>query len=336
MQRNKQRGVALILVLWVLSILMLMAGSFTLTMRRETAGVSGIKANAQAMAQVKAGISLAQAMMLQDDETKRWRIDGSIYEIESENAITRIRLLSETGKIDINSVTANLLHQVLIHAPLDSQAQLNLENAILDWRDDDETTRPFGAEKTEYHAAKLNYAPRNKPFRSLEELQMVRGMTADVFTWMQPIFTIYAAGQTEVALNLATREVLNVLPDVDVNLLDAYFLARQQSIVHHAPLPVIPRMANATQAMAGDIETTTETEAAPDISVITVIVETHLDNDAQARAQVVMEKIDGANNLPFQILTWQNPSDTTNTSSLFSETMNSLVVTRYVEPEYLR
>ena len=97
----KQKGVALILVLWVLSILTLMAGSFSKTMRRESAGVMTIRANAEANAQAQAGISLAQAMLLHEDEAKRWRVDGRIYEIETENATMRIRLLSETGKIDI-------------------------------------------------------------------------------------------------------------------------------------------------------------------------------------------------------------------------------------------
>jgi general secretion pathway protein K len=272
-------------------------------------------------------------MLLHEDEAKRWRVNGSIYEIETENATIRIRLLSETGKIDINSVTTQLLHNVLLHAPLEMQAQLELENAILDWRDEDETTRPFGAEKPEYKSAKLNYSPRNKPFRALEELQMVRGLNADVFAWMQPIFTVYAAGQTEVDLNLATRDVLNVLPEVDVNLLDTYFLARQQAILNHAPMPVVPRVANAAQAMTQDVETTTEAEVSPDISTVTVTVEAILDNDAQAAIQVVMEKIDGANNLPFQILKQQNQIET---PSLFSETMNSFVVARYVESNQIR
>ncbi len=313
----KQKGVALILVLWVLSILMLMAGSFTKTMRRESAGVNHIKVNAEATAQAQAGISLAQAMMLHEDETKRWRIDGTLYEIETETATMRIRLLSETGKIDINSVTQQLLHHVLLHAPLEAQAQIELENAILDWRDEDENTRPFGAEKPEYKAVKLNYAPRNKPFRSLEELQMVKGMTASVFEWMQSIFTVYAAGQTEVDLNLATRNVLNVLPEIDVNLLDAYFLARHQSILNHAPMPIIPRIENAAQAMAQDVSTTTEAEVVPEVTVVNVTVETILDNEAKARVDAVMEKIDGANNLPFQILTWLHNADS---PSLFNET----------------
>lgn len=150
---------------------------------------------------------------------------------------------------------------------------------------------------------------------------------------MQPIFTVYAAGQTEVDFNLASRDVLNVLPEIDVNLLDAYFLARQQAILNHASMPKLPRIENATQAMSQDIESTTEAEVVPDISVVTVIVEAILDNDAQAAVQVVMEKIDGANNLPFQILTQQNHIET---PSLFAETMNSFVVARYVEQNPMR
>jgi general secretion pathway protein K len=330
----KQRGVALILVLWVLSILTLMASSFTLTMRRETASLSHTKENAQALAQAKSGLALAQAMLLHEDETKRWRIDGSIYEIETDNSLTRIRILSETGKIDLNSAPQTLLHHVLQFSPLEMQAQLELENAILDWRDEDENTRPFGAEKAEYKAAKLSYAPRNKPFRSFEELQMLKGMTAEVLAWMQPIFTIYAAGQTQVEVDVASREVLNVLPEVDVNLLEAYFLAKQKAILNHQPMPKIPRSENAAQAMSQDVEATTETETAPEtapeISVVSISVETILENEATARIDVIVEKADGENNLPFQTLVWKSNSEL---PSLFSPTLEPFLIAHYFEPE---
>jgi general secretion pathway protein K len=326
----KQRGVALILVLWVLSILTLMAGSFTLTMRRETAGLSHTKENAQALAQAKSGLVLAQAMLLQEDETKRWRVDGSIYEIESETAKTRIRVVSEFGKIDINSATAKLLHHVLQFASLETQAQQQLENAILDWRDEDENTRPFGAEKAEYKAEKLSYAPRNKPFRSFEELQMLKGMNANVFAWMQKIFTIYAAGQTEVEVNTSSREVLAVLPEIDAMQLDNYFSVRRQAIINHAPMPQIPRVENASQAMNGDTENMTEAEVVPDIAVVTISVETILENEASARIDVTLEKIDGANNLPFQTLVWQTDLDA---PSLFSQELEPFFIAHFFEPE---
>jgi general secretion pathway protein K len=321
----KQRGVALVLVLWVLSILMLMAGSFSLTMRRESAGVSGIYTHAQALAQAQAGIAIAQAMLLHDDENKRWRVDGSIYEIQYPQATMRIQIQSHTGKIDINSAPVSVLHHVLQYAPLDKQAQLNLENAILDWRDADDDTRPFGAEKNEYHSAKLHYSPRNKPFRSMEELQMVRGMTSDVLNWMQPLFTVYAAGQTEVEYAVASREVLSVLPEIDVNLLDAYFVAREKSILLHTPMPVIPRVENANQAMTQDVQNTTESSTMTEISVVSVVVEVQLETDTHTQVEVIMEKMDGANNLPFQILTWKNQAEYTHTNSLFSQNLTPIL-----------
>ena len=114
-------------------------------------------------------------------------------------------------------------------------------------------------------------------------------------------------------------------------MLDVYFLARQQNILNHAPPPAIPRSANSSQAMSQDTEATTESEVIPEISVVMVSVETLLDNDSQAAVQVMMEKIDGANNLPFQILTWQNQADNA-TPSLFSNQMNSFVIAHYFEP----
>ena len=321
----KQRGVALVLVLWVLSILMLMAGSFSLTMRRESAGVSGIYTHAQALAQAQAGIAIAQAMLLHDDENKRWRVDGSIYEIQYPHATMRIQIQSHTGKIDINSASVSVLHHILQYAPLDKQAQLNLENAILDWRDADDDTRPFGAEKNEYHSAKLHYSPRNKPFRSMEELQMVRGMNNDVLNWMQPLFTVYAAGQTEVEYAVASREVLSVLPEIDVNLLDAYFVAREKSILLHTPMPVIPRVENANQAMTQDVQNTTESSTMTEISVVSVVVEVQLENDTSMQVEVMMEKMDGANNLPFQLLSWKNQAEYTHTTSLFSQNLTPIL-----------
>ena len=321
----KQRGVALVLVLWILSILILMAGSFSVTMRRESAGVTGIRAHAQALAQAQAGIAIAQAMLLHEDENKRWRIDGSVYEIRYPHSTVRIQIQSQAGKIDINSASITLLHHVLQYAPLDKQAQLNLENAILDWRDADDITRPFGAEKEEYHHAKLHYAPRNKPFRSMEELQMVRGMNSDVLNWMQPLFTVYAAGQTEVEYAVASHDVLRVLPEIDVSLLDAYFLAREKSILLHTPMPAVPRIENTTQAMVQDVQDTTEPPSMPEISVVNVVVEVQLDDQTNVQIDAMMEKMDGANNLPFQMLTWNSQADYTRVNSLFSRTMTPIL-----------
>ena len=51
----RHRGMAMVLVLWVLSLLTIMAGSFVPTIRRETAIIAGLKNNAEAMATAESG-----------------------------------------------------------------------------------------------------------------------------------------------------------------------------------------------------------------------------------------------------------------------------------------
>ena len=110
---TRQKGLALVLVLWVLSLLTIMAGSFALSMRREASITAGIKNNAQAMAVAESGIAMAEMMLLTADPDKRWRADGSIYEIVATDAKVRVRLLSEAGKIDINKADPILLEGLM-------------------------------------------------------------------------------------------------------------------------------------------------------------------------------------------------------------------------------
>ncbi len=94
----RQEGFALVLVLWVLSLLTIMAGSFALSMRREAAIVTGSSNNAQAMAVAESGLAIAELMLMNPDQQQRWRTDGSIYQIDYADSKVRIRLLSEAGK----------------------------------------------------------------------------------------------------------------------------------------------------------------------------------------------------------------------------------------------
>lgn len=52
-------------------------------------------------------------------------------------------------------------------------------DAILDWLDEDDEARPFGAESEYYLSLNPPYAPRNGPLETVEELLLVRGVTAE-------------------------------------------------------------------------------------------------------------------------------------------------------------
>ena len=314
----RHKGLALVLVLWVLSLLTIMAGSFALGMRREASIVAGIRNNAQAMAVAESGIALAEMMLLNPDQNKRWRADGSIYQINSADANVRVRLLSETGKIDINKADQTLLQGLMNHAPIDPEQQTRLVGAILDWRDKDDLVHIDGAEKEEYQNAGLSYQPRNKPFQSIDELQLVLGMNESIFKWIEPLVTVYS-GQQQVAVQQASKEVLQVIPGLNPELIDSYIAARLESDRKDLPAPAFPLSSG-------------QNNAAGQNNVLTVVSEALLDDESIAVISAVIKQSPETQASPFQVLKWQYV--TSNDASLFTNAMSELLVKKYAEPEF--
>jgi general secretion pathway protein K len=319
---SKQQGMALVLVLWILSLLTIMAGSFALSMRRETALLGGLRNNAEAAATAESGLAIAEWMLQNPDANKRWRADGSIYEIDMANAKLRIRLLSETGKININNVELPLLQNLMNYAPMGSNAQLpsvtiDRAAAILDWRDADDLMRINGAEKQQYQDAGLNYQPRNQAFQTLEELQMVLGMDAATLKWLEPLITVYA-DHVQVDLQLASKEVLQVMPSMNAGLIDSYVAARVESAKNNLPAPPSPETGQLAETATGEV------------SVLTIVSEVQVNDQSTALINALVKKSEGSTT-PFQVLRWQQ--STANNESLFTNKMSELVVKYYAESE---
>jgi general secretion pathway protein K len=323
--KSTANGFALVLVLWVLSLLTIMAGSFALTMRRESTVVAGIKDNAGAIAAAEAGIAYAEMMLLNPEQNKRWRSDGNLYQVDFGSTQIRLRLLSEAGKIDINKAGLPLLQGLMAQAPAEEDQQAKLIGAILDWRDQDDLVNIDGAEQKEYQDAGLKYKPRNKPFQTVEELQMLLGMDERVFNWLEPIITVYS-GQAQVNLKVASAKVLNILPSLDAGLIESYLATRLESAKNELPTPDF-----AAQLIGGG--------GAGGNEAVTIVSEAKMADETSALISATVMKSGGANPLeqadatsdPFKVLKWaRNPG---NEESLFTDEMSELLVKQYAESE---
>lgn len=202
--RGGRNGFALIVVIWMLTLLSLMAGSFALTMRRANSVTMALKNNAQAVALTESSLNMAIQMLQQPDPAQNWLADGSIYRIvRDDGSEIRISIVSESGKIDINMADPNLLLAAISELTGDKWQQQQLLNSLLDWRDADDEPNEHGAERKAYQEAGLGYGPGNQPFQSLDELQLVMGFNADIVSRLQSLFTVYS-GQKDVDLNVAS------------------------------------------------------------------------------------------------------------------------------------
>ena len=309
---NRQQGLALVIVLWILSLLIIMAGSFALTMRRETTVISALKDNAEVLAVAESGLALAWQMLTLTDENKRWRADGSIYPVFYRDAEIRVRLLSEQGKVDINQADETLLRTLLQSTDADLDRQQSIVSAIIDWRDRDDLVYVNGAEKQEYQNAGLNYGPANKPFTSIDELQLVLGVDDHLYQQLQPLVTVFS-GQSQVNLRLAAKEVLQALAVMDDDTLNDYLWLRLENARLQLPPPPLPAVVGVTNQLGGGAE------------VYTVIVQARLYGESNAGIRTIIKKAsDNQSNAAYQVLDWQQLYGS---ASLFSDEMESLLVT---------
>lgn len=303
---NKEKGLALIVVLWVITLLIIMASSFSLTIQRESAIIAGIKEKAQASALAEAGIYYAILKLMHNDKEQQWQAFDSLYEIDYEGKMVRIKIADESGKIAINIAKKEQLISLFNSVGVEEETADSLSDAIIDWRDPDDTQSPNGAESEEYERAELKYEPRNAAFSNIEEIQMVLGMTADTYKKMENMISIYAK-TPQINPAAASREVLLTLPDVDQEMVNEYMQQRVENERNSERI----EPPSWYQGGVGKSD------------VFTIIAEAKIDGDITQQIMAIVRTGNSLNELPFTILKWSKEYQQ---SSLFHPENDELVV----------
>jgi general secretion pathway protein K len=221
---DRQRGFALVSVLWAATLLAIIAASILMTGRTSAKLSRNLSERAQLDAAAEAGIYLAIQNLLQTSD-KRPRVDGTPYHREFETYQITIFIQDETGEIDINYASGELLAGLLHSAGLSYDDARSEADKIEDWREPLPTKRLNGAKAEDYAAAGIAYGPRGRPFQSVEELQLVMGMTRELFQRVSPALTVYSQRAT-FDPTLAPKEALLALPGMDPEKADAFLAAR--------------------------------------------------------------------------------------------------------------
>jgi general secretion pathway protein K len=206
-----QRGLALIAVLWTVTLLALIAAVFMREARTGLALTRNLEAEARAEALAEAGFNRAILILLGLDTSVPWRVDGTPFELISPAGILRISLQDEGGKIDLNRSSGPVLQALFVAAGLPAEAAQHLADAVVDFRDADDLRQVNGAEDGDYAAAGLRHDAKDAPFDSTEELLQVPGMTPALFARVAPLVTVYSP-RRDVNLATAPAIVLSALP----------------------------------------------------------------------------------------------------------------------------
>lgn len=191
---SAMRGAALVLVLWLIVLLSAMVGAFALTARVEALQASVLRGSGQAQEVARAGLEYGLSRVQSSDPATRWQADGRRYRWEWDGAQVDVRIVDETGKVDLNQADATLLAGLLRALGAEAGQDQRLAGAILDWRDVDDLSQPAGgAEDADYAAAGLPYGAKDAPFESLGELRLILGMTPELYRRLLPNVTLFSA-----------------------------------------------------------------------------------------------------------------------------------------------
>jgi general secretion pathway protein K len=191
-----ERGIALLMVIWIFMVLSVLSAEFSRAMRDDAIATQNLAEEIQARGVAIAGVNRAIYRMLQSrqnsteeedpnqvpvDQPPPWKPDGTWHEEQYWGGTYGVRMIDEGGKISLNRADEALLRKVFEALGMKPNEQEELTDAIIDWRDSDNLHRLHGAEDEYYMKLPEPYHAKNGPFDSVDELLQVRGITRELF-----------------------------------------------------------------------------------------------------------------------------------------------------------
>lgn len=233
--RSDERGVALMLVLWVIVVLGGIAAGVAAWAHQSLDVARTTRTRAVARSAAESGVIAAKARLEElyaESGTPEARA-GAFARFDEEvtragqrafgEARYQIAVVDLGSRIDLNQAGAPILVP-LFRQVVGEREALRLVAALEDWKDRDRRPRPGGAEAPQYAAAGSPFTPPNAPMLRLDELTRVRGFTDSIADLLAPYVTVLGSGR--VNLNTAPRPVLAALPELGPSGADAVIAAR--------------------------------------------------------------------------------------------------------------
>lgn len=248
-----RRGVALMLVLWLIVVLATIAVGVAALVRGEANVTVNVRARAAARYAAESGIvaatwrlrTLLHAARTPRDQALVFRrldrVLGDVGEEQLGATQFQVAVADLDARIDLNNADAPMLIAFLEQFVDERQAS-ELADALMDWRDTDELVRAGGAEREQYARAGSPFVPSNRPLQRLDELTRIKGFSDSLAERLAPYVTIRGAGRVDI--NTAPPQVLRALPGVGREGARLLVEARDHGDVFTSPAAVWSVMRN--------------------------------------------------------------------------------------------
>jgi general secretion pathway protein K len=189
----RQRGYALLIVLWSLALLALLGTQVLATSRQETQLARNLRDSAVLEAAANGAVQRAIFATL-DSSAGHWPADGITRVLVIGGIPVAVRIDDEAGKVNPNYASTALLQALLSQVGADPATAGAVAAAITQWRDATSVPGHPSPAVAQYTAAGRAYAPTGAPFASLDELGAVLGTTPALLAQLRPHLTVFTDG----------------------------------------------------------------------------------------------------------------------------------------------
>lgn len=266
---QRQKGVALVVVLLVVALVSVIATDMTGNLQREIRRSANLFDYQQAKYYVLGAEKFAIATLQQeikdnpnrDDLDQGWATQGLYFPVDGGDLTGVIRDVnqcfnlnslvsfdSENGYIVNNEGVAQSVYRRLLSSLALPEG---LANSLVDWLDsDDQVSGMDGAEDLEYQLLTPDYRAANNLIVDVSELRLIQGYTHDVVKRLRPyVCALPEAGYLKININTIEKEK----PELLTMLIDKLSADKAKSILAERALSGYDDMASFWQleALAG-------------------------------------------------------------------------------------
>jgi general secretion pathway protein K len=228
--KRSQRGVALLVVMWACTLLAILLGGYAALAHTEGVQAGYQFQQTRAHYAAEAGLMRAIYALQAPNINDRWVADGRMYPFVYDGAKVGVSVISESGKVDLNAATPDILTNLFRNAGVDPQHAAAIAQAVVDWRSFPMTPQQTAQRAAAYTAAGRDYGPRNGPFASVEELQMVLGMNPQIYEAIAPYVTIWSGRASPDPNTAPLLALASIPPGMDLQHAAAMIAARAGNV----------------------------------------------------------------------------------------------------------
>jgi len=183
--QGRDRGFALLLVLWTMSLLALLATQVTADGRSEIRLSSAL--TGQAQLQEAADAAITETIWHLVSGPAPWGPEIGRAQLAENGIDVDVTVIDERGKLDFNAASADLSAAFFAELGADRRSAHDLADRITEWRTgqlpQDDTGRVVQLSPP---ATPPQWAPPGRDFQRLEELRLIPGMTDSLYRAVLP------------------------------------------------------------------------------------------------------------------------------------------------------